>query len=281
MDESRLYAVQLHLASTTTRTNRSTSAERPGTAAAHVSVTAASSRTSTYNPLYYNGQKINTQRATDRPEHLLPSSGHSLNHTAYHAEAGSRLKNFTMQQHRLLLSRTSGIPTVTIREPLPLKGENEGGEAYRAEWDEHSFSWETTAGYKFEKNGHSFDVLGGFSGLQFRLARFQPERQRLHGRRHPVEQHERRAGQRDLFGGHFLLEENQNVGLRASELQLEVALLPDRDGTLRRSLELRGQQQVGVLPVGRPQVEHFEREFPEGLQLDRRPVAAPERRSDG
>ena len=28
---------------------------------------------------------------------------------------------------------------------LPLKGENEGGEAYRAEWDEHSFSWETTA----------------------------------------------------------------------------------------------------------------------------------------
>ena len=46
---------------------------------------------------------------------------------------------------------------------LPLKGENEGGEAYRAEWDEHSFSWETTAGYKFEKNGHAFDILGGFT----------------------------------------------------------------------------------------------------------------------
>ena len=37
----------------------------------------------------------------------------------------------------------------------------------RQEWDEHSFSWETTAGYKFEKNGHSFDVLGGFSAYSF------------------------------------------------------------------------------------------------------------------
>ena len=48
--------------------------------------------------------------------------------------------------------------------------------------------------------------------------------------------------------------------------------------TLGRPKEAR---RTAVLPVGRPQVEHFEREFPEGLQLDRRPVAAPERRSDG
>ena len=27
---------------------------------------------------------------------------------------------------------------------LPMKSENEGGEAYRADWDENSFSWETT-----------------------------------------------------------------------------------------------------------------------------------------
>ena len=32
---------------------------------------------------------------------------------------------------------------------LPAKAENEGGEAYRAEWDEHSLSSETTVRYNF------------------------------------------------------------------------------------------------------------------------------------
>ena len=162
---------------------------------------------------------------------------------------------------------------------LPLKGENEGGEAYRAEWDEHSFSWETTAGYKFEKNGHSFDVLGGFSAYSFASHDFN-----LSGK-----------GYMDdaiLWNNMNAVQDKETYSAGTSYSKKTKTSVYARlnynwksryylTGTLRRSLELRGQQQVGVLPVGRPQVEHFEREFPEGLQLDRRPVAAPERRSDG
>lgn len=231
----------------------------------------------TYNPLYYNGQKINTQRALiDLNTYYLER--HSNNH-AFTLKL-EPVKNFTINStfsYYLYQRHTYRYYPGT----LPLKGENEGGEAYRRRVGRALVLVGDHGRLQVREERPFVRRSRRFLGLQFRLARFQPERQRLHGRRHPVEQHERRAGQRDLFGGHFLLEENQNVGLRASELQLEVALLPNRDGTLRRSLELRGQQQVGVLPVGRPQVEHFEREFPEGLQLDRRPVAAPERRSDG
>ncbi len=117
----------------------------------------------TYNPLYYNGQKINTQRALiDLNTYYLER--HSNNH-AFTLKL-EPVKNFTINStfsYYLYQRHTYRYYPGT----LPLKGENEGGEAYRAEWDEHSFSWETTAGYKFEKNGHSFDVLGGFSAYSF------------------------------------------------------------------------------------------------------------------
>ena len=117
-------------------------------------------------------------------------------------------------------------------------------------------------------------------GLPVRVARLQSLGQRLHGRRHHVEQHERCPGQGDLLGRYGLLEKDQDVGLRPSELQLEIALLPHGDRPLRRRLELRGQQQVGILPVGGRQVESGQRELPERLRLDRRPVDSRERRSD-
>ena len=117
----------------------------------------------TYNPLYYNGQKINTQRALiDLNTYYLER--HSNNH-AFTLKL-EPVKNFTINStfsYYLYQRHTYRYYPGT----LPLKGENEGGEAYRAEWDEHSFSWETTAGYKFEKNGHAFDILGGFSAYSF------------------------------------------------------------------------------------------------------------------
>ena len=117
----------------------------------------------TYNPLYYNGQKINTQRALiDLNTYYLER--HSNNH-AFTLKL-EPVKNFTINStfsYYLYQRHTYRYYPGT----LPKKGENEGGEAYRAEWDENSFSWETTAGYKFEKNHHAFDILGGFSAYRF------------------------------------------------------------------------------------------------------------------
>ncbi len=116
-----------------------------------------------YNPLFYNGQKINTPRAMiDLNTHYLER--HSTNH-AFTLKINP-VKNFTINStfsyyvyQRHTYRYYSGL--------LPKKGEEEGGEAYRAEWDDNSFSWETTAGYKFKKKDHSFDVLGGFSAYRF------------------------------------------------------------------------------------------------------------------
>mgnify|MGYP001522753107 FL=1 len=119
--------------------------------------------TDTYNPLYYNGQKINTPRALiDQNTHYLER--HSSNHNF--SLKLEPIKNFTINStfsYYLYQRHTYRYYPGT----LPMKSENEGGEAYRADWDENSFSWETTAGYKFEKNGHALDVLGGFSAYRF------------------------------------------------------------------------------------------------------------------
>ena len=118
--------------------------------------------TDTYNPLYYNGQKINTPRALiDQNTHYLER--HSSNHNF--SLKLEPIKNFTINStfsYYLYQRHTYRYYPGT----LPMKSENEGGEAYRADWDENSFSWETTAGYKFEKNGHALDVLGGFSASE-------------------------------------------------------------------------------------------------------------------
>ena len=119
--------------------------------------------TDTYNPLYYNGQKINTPRALiDQNTHYLER--HSSNHNF--SLKLEPIKNFTINStfsYYLYQRHTYRYYPGT----LPMNSENEGGEAYRADWDENSFSWETTAGYKFEKNGHALDVLGGFSAYRF------------------------------------------------------------------------------------------------------------------
>ena len=112
--------------------------------------------TDTYNPLYYNGQKINTPRALiDQNTHYLER--HSSNHNF--SLKLEPIKNFTINStfsYYLYQRHTYRYYPGT----LPMKSENEGGEAYRADWDENSFSWETTA-------GHALDVLGGFSAYRF------------------------------------------------------------------------------------------------------------------
>ena len=82
----------------------------------------------TYNPLYYNGQKINTQRALiDLNTYYLER--HSNNH-AFTLKL-EPVKNFTINStfsYYLYQRHTYRYYPGT----LPLKGENEGGEAYRA-----------------------------------------------------------------------------------------------------------------------------------------------------
>ena len=232
--------------------------------------------TDTYNPLYYNGQKINTPRALiDQNTHYLER--HSSNHNF--SLKLEPIKNFTINStfsYYLYQRHTYRYYPGT----LPMKSENEGGEAYRADWDENSFSWETTAGYKFEKNGHALDVLGGFSAYRFVSHDFN-----LSGKGYmddAIMWNNMNAvlDKETYSAGTAYSKKDQDVGLRPSELQLEIALLPHGDRPLRRRLELRGQQQVGILPVGGRQVESGQRELPERLRLDRRPVDSRERRSD-
>ncbi len=116
-----------------------------------------------YNPLYYSGQRINTPRALiDQNTHYLER--HSNNH-AFTVKI-EPIKDFVINStfsYYIYQRHTYRYYPGT----LPKKTESEGGEAYRAEWDEHSFSSETTIGYKLKRKDHSFDVLGGFSAYSF------------------------------------------------------------------------------------------------------------------
>lgn len=99
-----------------------------------------------YNPLWGNGQRINTPRATiDQNTYSIERT--SLNHTAYLEVAlakGLKLRSqnsyYSFQRHTYRYYPGS----------LPAKNEGEGGQAYRAEFHEFSLSSENTLSYKLE-----------------------------------------------------------------------------------------------------------------------------------
>ena len=117
-----------------------------------------------YNPLYYNGQRINTPRALI-DLNTYYHERHSTNHSFVadiepikDLHIKSVFSYYMYQRHTYRYYPGN----------LPKKTEAEGGEAYRYESDEASFSSETTVAYKWKaKSGHSIDVLGGFSAYQF------------------------------------------------------------------------------------------------------------------
>lgn len=115
-----------------------------------------------YNPYYVNGIKINTPRALI-DQNTYDTVRHSTNHTVTARitpceglDINSSFSYFLYQRHVYRYYPGS----------LPKKTESEGGEAYRLENDQQNFSWETTAQYKWEKNGHSVDALAGFSAYR-------------------------------------------------------------------------------------------------------------------
>lgn len=117
----------------------------------------------TYNPLYYNGQKINTPRALiDLNTYYHERHTYNHNFTA----TLTPFKGFTINSS--FSYYTYNRHTYRYYPgTLPRKGEDEGGEAYRDEYGENSFSSETTAFYKQKIKGHYFDVMGGFSAYRF------------------------------------------------------------------------------------------------------------------
>jgi TonB-linked SusC/RagA family outer membrane protein len=114
-----------------------------------------------YNPLYYSGQKINNPRAKiDLITYY--TERHSSNHTGYMEIVPVKNLKFRSQLSYYLYQRH------TYRyypSTLPKKNEGEGGEAYRAEYDEYSLSSENTLTYaRRTKSGHSVNAMLGFSG---------------------------------------------------------------------------------------------------------------------
>ncbi len=116
-----------------------------------------------FNPLYNGGQKINNPIALIK-NNTYYLERHSTNHTfnvditpIKDLHIKSTLSYYLYQRHTYRYYPGT----------LPAKAENEGGEAYRAEWDEHSLSSETTVSYKLKKNGHTFTPMIGVSAYSF------------------------------------------------------------------------------------------------------------------
>ena len=116
------------------------------------------------NNLYYGGQKYNSPLAVLKLNtHYLER--HSMNH-AFSADV-TPVKNLTL---RSILSYYL-YQRHTYRYysgRLPAKAEDQGGDAYRAEWDENSISNETTLNYVLKtKSGHTLTPMLGFSAYRY------------------------------------------------------------------------------------------------------------------
>lgn len=121
------------------------------------------------NTLYNGGQKYNNPIAViNLNTHYLER--HSMNH-AFSAEI-TPVKNLTVKSilsyylyQRHTYRYYSGL--------LPAKAEDQGGDAYRAEYDENSISNETTASYSLKtKSGHSLTPMVGFSAYRYAAHNF-------------------------------------------------------------------------------------------------------------
>ena len=88
-------------------------------------------------------------------------------------------------------------------------------------------------------------------------------------RRSEVEQHEHHRQQGELQRRDQCEQGRARVGAHAPELQLQEPLLLHLHGPLRRVVELRREQQMGLFPLGGRQVERQEREFPQAGALAR------------
>ncbi len=116
------------------------------------------------NDFYYSGSWINSPRVLiDLNTHYLVRHSMSHNFTAVvtpikNLEIRSVASYYFYQRH------TYQYQPGTL--PTRIRGD-EGGTAYRAEYDEHSLSSENTATYKVKAGKHSLDFMAGLSYYTF------------------------------------------------------------------------------------------------------------------
>ena len=117
----------------------------------------------TFNDYYYSGAWINTPRSLiDMNTHYLERHSMTNNFSAVvtpvkNLEIRSVFSYYFYQRHTYRYYPGT----------LPTKGEDQGGDAYRAEYDEHSLSSENTATYKMKFGKHNLDVMAGLSAYKF------------------------------------------------------------------------------------------------------------------
>ncbi len=116
-----------------------------------------------YNPFYANGTTINTPVATIK-HNTYEIDRISSSHTAYaevqfrkNLKLKSTVTYYTYQRHTYRYYPST----------LPKKVDGEGGEAYRAEYDQTSVLNENTLTYKYSKKGHTIDALAGFTAYTY------------------------------------------------------------------------------------------------------------------
>lgn len=122
-----------------------------------------------FNPLYNGGQKINTPMAIINCN-IYKQPRYSMTHNASfdiklndHFTLRSQETYYTYQRHS-----NRYYPST-----LPAKTEGEGGEAYRAEYNQTRLSTENTLTFDTDiKGGHHIDVMGGFTAYKERSNNF-------------------------------------------------------------------------------------------------------------
>jgi TonB-linked SusC/RagA family outer membrane protein len=120
--------------------------------------------TESFNPLWYSGQKFNSPRSTidlctdNTKRHMSNYSGFILLEPLKGLKIRSQAAYYLYQRHDYEYNPST----------LPAKADNEGGTAYRGEYDEKSILSESTVTYQQNlKGGHHYDVMGGFTAYTY------------------------------------------------------------------------------------------------------------------
>lgn len=120
----------------------------------------------TYNPFYGSGQTINNPRYTinlndDTLERFASTNTLYVDLKPIEGlKISSKFTYYLYQRHNYRFYPST----------LPVKNDGEGGDGYRAEYDQRTLSTENTATYSYtSKTGHYFDVMGGFTASKSRM----------------------------------------------------------------------------------------------------------------
>ena len=117
----------------------------------------------TFNDYYYSGAWINTPRSLiDKNTYYLERHSSTHNFTATIKPVKNLVIKSTFSYYLYQRHTYRYYPGT-----LPTKVDGQGGDAYRAEWDEHSLSSENTATYTLKLKKHTVNFMAGLSAYTF------------------------------------------------------------------------------------------------------------------